>query len=203
MKKIIMTLSIIAFSFLTAHSVLSAEIHHRSFTKQEIETMSNIKAIIKTEYGDITLQFFPDVAPNHVDNFISLAEKGYYNGTIFHRVIPGFMIQGGDPNTKSEDRSIHGTGGPGYALKAEFNKMHHKKGILSMARTPDPDSAGSQFFICVNDAPHLNGQYTVFGQVISGMDVVEKIVSEPRDRRDNPIKRIEITVAIIRPEKKE
>ncbi|MBN1847971.1 MAG: peptidylprolyl isomerase [Deltaproteobacteria bacterium] len=163
--------------------------------------MKDTKAVIKTVYGNITLAFFPDLAPNHVDNFISLAEKGYYNGTIFHRVIPGFMIQGGDPNSKSEDRAMHGTGGPGYTLKAEFNSKSHKKGILSMARTSDPDSAGSQFFICVADAPHLNGQYTVFGEVLSGMDVVDRIALERRDGMDNPHKRIEIAVEILRPKR--
>ena len=163
--------------------------------------MKNTKAIIRTRLGDMTLIFFPDVAPNHVKNFIDLAEKGFYNGTTFHRVIPGFMIQGGDPHSKDQDRSRHGTGGPGYYLKAEFNNKPHKRGILSMARSAMPDSAGSQFFICVADAPFLDGQYTVFGEVISGMDSVDNIVSQPRDGRDNPVERIEMTVKVIRPKK--
>lgn len=154
-------------------------------------------AVIETKFGNIELDFFPDVAPNHVDNFIKLAEEGFYNGTTFHRVIPGFMIQGGDPNSKNHDKSMHGMGDPGYTIKAEFNDRPHKRGTLSMARSRNPDSAGSQFFICVAEAPHLDGQYTVFGEVVSGMDVVDKIVSQPRDRRDNPNERIEIQVKIV------
>ena len=118
--------------------------------------------------GDIVLKFFPDVAPGHVKNFTDLAKKGFYNGTTFHRVIPGFMIQGGDPNSKNPDRSMHGMGGPGHKVKAEFNSKPHKRGIVSMARSNDPDSAGSQFFICVADANFLDWQYTVFGEVVSG-----------------------------------
>jgi peptidyl-prolyl cis-trans isomerase B (cyclophilin B) len=159
--------------------------------------MNNTKAVIHTKLGDITLNFFPEVAPNHVNNFIELAEKGFYNGTTFHRVIPGFMIQGGDPHSKDQDKTRHGTGGPGYSLKAEFNNKPHKAGTLSMARSAHPDSAGSQFFICVKDAPHLDGQYTVFGEVIAEMDTVDKIVSQPRDRNDNPLERIEMTVEVI------
>jgi len=159
--------------------------------------MKNTNAVIQTKLGDITLKFFPGVAPNHVNNFIELAEKGFYNGTAFHRVIPGFMIQGGDPHSTDQDRTRHGTGGPGYSLKAEFNNKPHKRGTLSMARSAHPDSAGSQFFICVADAPHLNGQYTAFGEVVSGMDTVDKIVSQPRDRNDNPVERIEVTVEVI------
>ena len=116
----------------------------------------------------------------------------FYDGTIFHRVIPGFMIQGGDPNSKSEDRSSHGTGGPGYTIKAEFNDTPHDRGVLSMARSQDPNSAGSQFFIVVKDSHFLDGQYTAFGRVISGMDVADKIVDSPRDPRDNPNDRIEM-----------
>ncbi|BCA53449.1 Peptidyl-prolyl cis-trans isomerase [Nitrospira sp. KM1] len=146
--------------------------------------------------GDIVLQFFPDVAPGHVKNFTDLANKGFYNGTTFHRVIPGFMIQGGDPNSKSADRASHGIGGPGYRIKAEFNSKPHKRGIVSMARANDPDSAGSQFFICVADANFLDWQYTAFGEVVSGMDVADKIVNMKRDGRDNPLERIEMTVTV-------
>jgi peptidyl-prolyl cis-trans isomerase B (cyclophilin B) len=174
-----------------------AEVKHKTFTKEEIRKMAETKAVIETKFGSIELKFFPDVAPNHVNNFIELARKGFYDGTTFHRVIPGFMIQGGDPNSKSADRSTHGMGGPGYTLKAEFNDKPHKRGILSMARSANPDSAGSQFFICVADAPFLDKQYTVFGEVVSGMDVVDKIVSQPRDARDNPKDRIEMKVRII------
>ena len=148
--------------------------------------MSETTAIIETNLGKIELKFFPDVAPNHVKNFIDLAKKGFYDGTTFHRVIPGFMIQGGDPNSKNPDKSKHGMGGPGYTVKAEFNDKPHKRGTLSMARAQDPDSAGSQFFICVADAAFLNKQYTVFGEVVSGMNVADKIVNQPRDKRDNP-----------------
>ena len=201
MKKVIMFLLVFSFCFVNHYSAFSAEIKHRSFSKQEIDMMKNIKAIIQTGFGDISLRFFPEVAPNHVDNFISLSEKGFYDRTIFHRVIPGFMIQGGDPNSKSKDKTRHGTGGPGYYLKAEFNDRPHKKGTLSMARTSIPDTAGSQFFICAEKVPHLDGQYTVFGEVTAGMDVVEKIVSAPRDQRDNPLKRIVMTIKIIREKK--
>jgi len=158
--------------------------------------MSEQQAIIHTTLGDITLKFFPEVVPNHVNNFIELAKKGFYNGTIFHRVVPKFVIQGGDPNTKSPDRSKHGMGGPGYQIKAEFNNKPHRRGTLSMARSAHPDSAGSQFFICVADIPFLDGQYTVFGEVLKGIEVVDKIVSQPRDGNDNPNDRIEMTVDI-------
>jgi len=173
-----------------------AQMVNKKFT-QEIKKMTETSAVIETKLGNIELRFFPDVAPNHVQNFIDLAKKGFYDGTTFHRVIPGFMIQGGDPNTKNPDRSKHGFGGPGYTVKAEFNKKLHKRGTLSMARSQDPDSAGSQFFICVADAPSLNGKYTVFGEVTSGMDVADKIVNQARDKRDNPNDRIEIRIKII------
>lgn len=158
-------------------------------------------AILETTMGNIEIAFFPDVAPGHVENFRKLANDGYYNGTTFHRVIPGFMIQGGDPNSKSDDRSMHGMGGPGYNIKAEFNSKKHKRGIVSMARSQDPDSAGSQFFVVVKDAPFLDGQYTVFGEVVEGMDVADKIVNAKRDGRDNPLERIEIKkVTVIKKE---
>ena len=175
---------------------------HRTFSKQEIQKMEQTTAIIETKFGDITLKFFPEVAPNHVNSFIELAKDGFYDGTTFHRVVPGFVIQGGDPNTKSDDRSRHGMGGPGFTLKAEFSKLPHKRGTLSMARAAHPDSAGSQFFICVADAPFLDGEYTVFGEVVKGMDVVDKIVSQPKDQRDNPIDRVEMQVKIEGPEDK-
>jgi peptidyl-prolyl cis-trans isomerase B (cyclophilin B) len=166
---------------------------------KESPPLAETNAIIHTEFGDITLRFFPEDAPEHVKNFIELAQKDFYEKTAFHRIIPGFMIQGGDPNSKSADRSRHGMGGPGYSLKAEFNNNPHKRGTLSMAISADPDSAGSQFFICVSAAPHLDGQYTVFGEVTEGMDVVDKIVSQPRDQNDNPLERIEMTVDILSP----
>ena len=194
--KLLLKILVLCFSLLMVVAV-SAEVRHKNFTKEEIKKMSETKAIIETKFGDIELKFFPDVAPNHVNNFIELAKKGFYDGTTFHRVIPGFMIQGGDPNSKNPDKSSHGMGGPGYSVKAEFNNKPHKRGTLSMARAASPDSAGSQFFICVADAPFLDRQYTVFGEVVSGMDVVDKIVSQPRDSRDNPNERIEMKVKII------
>ena len=156
------------------------------------------KAVIKTKFGDMEIVFFPDKAPNHVQNFIKLAKSGYYNGTIFHRVIPGFMIQGGDPNTKDPNKpESYGMGGPNEKLKSEFNEMPHRRGIVSMARTNDPNSAGSQFFIVVKDSNFLDGQYTVFGEVVKGMEVADKIVSLPRNpRNDLPNERVEITVTV-------
>ena len=149
-------------------------------------------AVIETTLGNIELEFLEDKAPGHVKNFKDLANKGFYDGTTFHRVIPGFMIQGGDPNSKSADRSRHGMGGPGYTIKAEFNDTSHDRGILSMARSQDPNSAGSQFFIVVKASHFLDNQYTAFGKVIKGMGVADKIVNTPRDARDNPIDRVEM-----------
>ena len=155
------------------------------------------RAIITTKFGQMELVFFPELAPKHVESFLKLAKKGFYNGTIFHRVIPGFMIQGGDPYTKDPSkRHLYGTGGPGYNVPAEFNRLPHERGIVSMARAADPNSAGSQFFIVVDKASFLDGQYTVFGEVVSGMEVADKIVSQPRDSKDNPLERIEITVEV-------
>jgi peptidyl-prolyl cis-trans isomerase B (cyclophilin B) len=153
-------------------------------------------AVIETKLGNIELEFFEDKAPGHVKNFKALAKTGFYNGTLFHRVIPGFMIQGGDPNSKNPDRSMHGMGGPGYQIKAEFNDTPHDRGILSMARAQDPNSAGSQFFIVVKDARFLDGQYTAFGKVTKGMEVADKIVNSPRDERDNPLEPISIKISI-------
>ena len=155
-------------------------------------------AVLHTDDGDITIRFFPDVAPNHVKNFLSLAEKGFYNGTKFHRVIPGFMIQGGDPNTKTSDTSTWGTGGSGTNVNAEFNKISHKRGIVSMARSNSPNSASSQFFIVVKDSTFLDNQYTVFGQVTKGMDVADKIVSAPRGENDRPNKPVAIKSVTVR-----
>jgi len=177
----------------------SGDVRSKTFTRGEIKVMEASKAIIHTDFGDITLKFFPKLAPNHVNSFIELTKTGFYNGTIFHRVIPGFVIQGGDPNSKSHDKTRHGMGGPDYRLKAEFNSKPHTRGTLSMARSSHPDSAGSQFFICVSDVHSLDEKYTVFGEVTQGMDVVDKIVSVPRDGRDNPLKRVEIKVEIVGP----
>ncbi len=166
---------------------------------EEVQLLAETRAVIKTSFGDIVLKFFPDVAPVHVKNFLLLAKKGFYDGTVFHRVIPGFMIQGGDPKSRELRKSGHGTGGPGYTIRAEFSNKPHKRGTLSMARMQDPDSAGSQFFISVARTKFLDGKYTVFGEVVSGLDVVDKIVNQPRDRRDNPLERVEIAVSVIEP----
>jgi len=173
---------------------------HETFSPTQIDAMKTALAVIHTRFGDVRLRFFPESAPNHVNNFLELAREGFYNGTTFHRVIPGFMIQGGDPLTREMDRSKHGSGGPDYRLKAEFSDRPHRRGTLAMARSAHPDSAGSQFFICVADAPHLDGQYTVFGEVMEGMDVVDKIAAEPRDRRDNPKERVEMKVEVVEAE---
>jgi peptidyl-prolyl cis-trans isomerase B (cyclophilin B) len=188
--------SVLAF-FLLLMNGAYAETKQKLFAKEEIKKMSETRAIIETSLGNIELKLFPDVAPNHVSNFVELAEKRFYDGTTFHRVIPKFMIQGGDPNSKNPDRSKHGMGGPGHTIKAEFNDKPHKRGTLSMARAADPDSAGSQFFICVADSYFLDKQYTVFGEVTSGMDVVDKIVSQKRDKNDNPLERTEMKVKIV------
>ena len=198
MKRICSILIVfIFFLTLSISQSFSQGVRYKKFRSEEVKKMSEQQAIIHTTLGDITLKFFPEVAPNHVNNFIELAKKGFYNGTTFHRVVPKFVIQGGDPNTKSPDRSRHGMGGPGYQIKAEFNNKSHRRGALSMARSAHPDSAGSQFFICLADAPSLNNKYTVFGEVVSGMDVVDKIVSQPRDAKDNPLEKVEMKVKIV------
>ncbi len=159
---------------------------HKTTKFMELIPMSNPVITIEMENGGIIrAELYPEVAPNTVRNFISLAQKGFYDGTIFHRVIPGFMIQGGDPDGT-------GMGGPGYEIRGEFtangfqNDLNHSRGVLSMARTAAPDSAGSQFFIMTEDAPHLDGQYASFGMVIEGMDVVDAIVNTKRDWHDRP-----------------
>lgn len=156
------------------------------------------EAVIETQFGNITIKFNADKAPKHVENFKKLANSGFYDGVTFHRVIPGFMVQGGDPNTKEADRSKHGMGGPGYTVDAEFNDIKHKRGIVSMARAQDPNSAGSQFFIVVADSFFLDNQYTVFGEVTSGMDVADKIVAVPRDKADNPLEVVKMQKVYIK-----
>ena len=166
--------------------------------KASAEGAKSSKATIKTKFGDMDVVFFPEKAPKHVENFIALAKSGFFNGTIFHRVIPGFMIQGGDPNTKDLNKpETYGQGGPSQRLKAEFNDIPHRRGIVSMARTNDPNSAGSQFFIVVKDSNFLDGQYTVFGEVVKGMEVADKIVNLPKNSRDLPTERAEMTVVVL------
>lgn len=145
--------------------------------------------------GDIKLELFPKIAPKHVNNFDSLVSVNFYDGTVFHRVIPGFMIQGGDPNSKDQPKNMWGMGAKGQTkVEAEFNDTEHVRGVLSAARSQDPNSATSQFFICVDDATFLDGKYTAYGQVLEGMDVVDAIVNQPRDERDNPNKRVEMNI---------
>ena len=152
------------------------------------------QAIIKTSFGEMTVAFYTDVAPKTVENFKKLANEKFYDGTAFHRIIKGFMIQGGCPNTKKGARGMPGTGDPGYKIKAEFNAKPHVRGVLSMARSQNPDSAGCQFFICNGDARFLDRQYTAFGQLVSGDDVLEKIsnVATSGPERSTPVERVEI-----------
>lgn len=153
-------------------------------------------AVIKTAYGEMTLAFWPEVAPKTVANFKKLAREGFYDGTAFHRIIKGFMIQGGCPNTKEGARGMPGTGDPGYKVKAEFNAKSHVRGVISMARSSHPDSAGSQFFICHGDAKFLDRQYTAFGQLTKGDDVLERIATVPvtntGGEKSTPVERIEV-----------
>ena len=155
------------------------------------------KAVLETNFGRIIFDLLPDLAPETVRSFVKLVQSSFYDGILFHRVIPGFMIQGGDPNTKKPDKSKWGIGGPGYTIKAEFNSKSHLRGIVSMARAMDPNSAGSQFFIVTTDSTFLDRQYTVFGQVTDGMGVTDKIVNLPRDKNDCPhqeAKMIRVTI---------
>ncbi len=149
-------------------------------------------ANIETNFGKISFKLISESAPETVRNFEKLAKEGFYDGTLFHRVIPGFMIQGGDPNTKTDNKSSWGTGGPGYNIKAEFNSRSHLRGIVSMARSQDPNSAGSQFFIVTSDSTFLDRQYTVFGEVTEGMDIADKIVNLERDGNDCPLEKTQM-----------
>jgi peptidyl-prolyl cis-trans isomerase B (cyclophilin B) len=161
---------------------------------QSMSTTTKELAVITTTKGDLTLEFWPDVAPGHVENFKKLAKKGFYDGTAFHRIIKGFMIQGGCPNSKKGAGGMPGTGGPGYQIKAEFNSKNHVRGVLSAARSSNPDSAGSQFFICHGDAKFLDKQYTAYGQLVKGDEVLEAIATVPTtgSERSTPTERVEI-----------
>lgn len=167
-------------------------------SKMTSSNNSNDVAVIKTSEGEMVAEFWPEVAPNTVENFKKLASSGFYDGTAFHRIVKGFMIQGGDPNTKDLTKeSSYGTGGPGYKVKAEFNEKLHEKGVLSMARSSDPDSAGSQFFVMLGRSPHLDRQYTAFGKLIKGEDVLTKIgetpvTTGPGGERSKPTKRVTV-----------
>ena len=193
-----MKLSILA-AMLVAFSVGESQAFAAEENKENPPmNASNEVAVIKTSEGDMVVQFWNDAAPNTIENFKKLAHSGFYDGTIFHRIVKGFMIQGGDPNSKDpakEDR--YGAGGPGYKIKAEFNDHSHERGVISMAREPDPDSAGSQFFICLGPVPRLDHQYTTFGKLIKGDDVLGKIGDMPVTRNSmgensKPTKRVTI-----------
>jgi len=171
-----MKLSILAVALLLSSALFAAEENKENPPMNA----SNEVAVIKTSEGDMVVQFWNDAAPNTIENFKKLARSGFYDGTIFHRIVKGFMIQGGDPNSKDLGKeSSYGQGGPGYKIKAEFNDRSHERGVISMARSSDPDSAGSQFFMCLASVPRLDHQYTTFGKLIKGDDVLEKIGDTP------------------------
>jgi peptidyl-prolyl cis-trans isomerase B (cyclophilin B) len=191
MKKLLLSLAAVAS--LCGFSA-QAEDKPKTEDKPVSNTTTDEVAVITTTQGEMVLEFWPDVAPGHVENFKKLAKQGFYDGTAFHRVIKGFMIQGGDPLTKDESQqSRWGTGDPGYKIKAEFNKKSHTRGVLSMARSQDPNSAGSQFFICHGNPTFLDGQYTAFGQLIKGDDVLEKIGTTQTGPNDRPATRQGVT----------
>lgn len=197
MKKLIIC-SLIA---LLGTGLALAQADKTAAAAKETAAVANEVAVIKTTEGEMVVAFWPDVAPKTVENFKKLARQGFYDGTAFHRIIKGFMIQGGDPNTKDPNKeSEYGKGDPGYKIKAEFNDRPHARGVLSMARGPNPDSAGCQFFVCLDRAPHLDHKYTAFGKVIKGEDVLVKIGEtpvkpnpyDPRHELSWPTKRIGI-----------
>jgi peptidyl-prolyl cis-trans isomerase B (cyclophilin B) len=189
-----MKLSILVVALLLSSALFAAEENKENPPMNA----SNEVAVIETSEGDMVLQFWTDAAPNTVENFKKLARSGFYDGTIFHRVVKGFMIQGGDPNSKDPGKeSSYGQGGPGYKIKAEFNDRSHERGVISMARSSDPDSAGSQFFICLASVSRLDHQYTTFGKLIKGGDVLAKIGDTPVTRSSSgenskPTKRVVI-----------
>lgn len=162
--------------------------------------LQGVQVRFETTAGNLTLEFMPEVAPKHVENFVKLSRDGFYDGTRFHRVIPGFMIQGGDPNTKTDNERSWGTGGPGWSVDAEFNDIHHERGILSMARSSDPNSAGSQFFLVHGEAGFLDNQYTVFGRLVEGFDVLDEIVggdTVPGGEGSRPVNPVTVTKAVV------
>ena len=194
MPQIVMKLSILA-GLLTA--LVAAAVAEENKETSPMNPSSEV-AVIKTNEGEMVIEFWSDAAPKTVENFKKLARSGFYDGTTFHRIVKGFMIQGGDPNSKDPAKeNSFGQGGPGYKIKAEFNNHSHERGVISMARGPDPDSAGSQFFICLAPVPRLDGQYTTFGKLIKGDDVLEKIGDTPVTRNSmgensKPTKRVMI-----------
>ena len=179
MALVAMNLSVLAVALLLSSALFAAEENQGNPPMNA----SNEVAIIKTSEGDMVVRFWNDATPNTIENFKKLARSGFYDGTIFHRIVKGFMIQGGDPNSKDTGKETsYGEGGPGYKIKAEFNDRSHERGVISMARSSDPDSAGSQFFICLASVPRLDHQYTTFGRVIKGDDVLGKIGDTPVTR---------------------
>ena len=200
----------VSMKFSIVLAVLLASAAFAAEEKKEEKTpmnSSNEVALIKTSEGDMVVQFWSDAAPNTVENFKKLARQGFYDGTIFHRIVKGFMIQGGDPNSKDPAKeNSYGEGGPGYNIKAEFNDHGHERGVISMARGPDPDSAGSQFFVCLAPVRRLDHQYTTFGKLIKGDDVLEKIGDTPVTRNSmgepsKPTKRVVVeSVKIVPPD---
>jgi len=176
MRKILVSLTILSLAVFSASCERKKSMADSSSKADEV-------ALIMTDQGDMVVRFWTDAAPNTIENFKKLARSGFYDGTIFHRIVKGFMIQGGDPNSKDPNReSAYGQGGPNYKVKAEFNDHSHQRGVLSMARSSDPDSAGSQFFICLGAVPRLDHQYTTFGELIKGDDVLGKIGDTPVTR---------------------
>lgn len=197
MKKLILSLvSVVSLCGLAAQ----AEDQPKTEDKPVSNPTADEVAVITTTEGTMVLEFWPDVAPKHVENFKKLAKEGFYDGTCFHRVIKGFMIQGGDPLTKDESKqAMWGTGGPGHKVNAEFNDKAHVRGVLSMARSQDPNSAGSQFFICHGDPRFLDKQYTAFGKLLQGDETLEKIATTQTAAQDRPVKRMGVTSVKIVP----
>src|SRR6059058_5598871 len=186
------------FCCLIASALVATTVaEERKEEKTSVNTPNEV-AVIKTSEGEMVVQFWTDAAPNTIENFKKLAREGFYDGTIFHRIVKGFMIQGGDPNSKDPAKeNSYGEGGPSYKVKAEFNDHSHQRGVISMARSSDPDSAGSQFFICLAPVPRLDGQYTTFGKLVKGDDVLAKIGGTPVARsstgeNSKPSKRVVI-----------
>jgi len=206
MKSLLFSLAVLAAATLRAADITPPHDTSPAGPKKEAAASKEV-AVIKTTDGTMVVAFWPDVAPNTVANFLKLAKSGFYNGTAFHRIVPGFMIQGGDPLTKDPSKeSMWGQGDPGYSIKAEFSDKPHVRGVISMARSADPDSAGSQFFLMLGDAPFLDGKYTCFGQLIKGDDVLTKIAKTPivdngMGEVSKPTERVEIKSVEIVPAK--
>ncbi|QDV08973.1 Putative peptidyl-prolyl cis-trans isomerase [Planctomycetes bacterium Poly30] len=166
------------------------------------ESQNGVRVRLETSAGNMTLELLPSIAPKHVENFVKLSQDGFYDGTKFHRVVTGFMIQGGDPNTKTGNERSWGTGGPGWTVDAEFNDMHHERGVVSMARSSDPNSAGSQFFLMHGEAEFLDGKYTAFGRIVDGFDVLDTIANadtmqSPGGENSKPLEPVTVHKAIV------